>query len=361
MHTAPTFPNGVLEFACDGGPPVDVGPTPFRTLPDSPGLVLPGDDAEAARVRAAEWNSSLKPFNVFEVFLVDQAATQSLRIERFQEQERSQRHLNAVRASLRWEQDRQKAAILLGATLPKAPEAVSRQLMDTKQGCDWLIGRWNGLARVLGALGDWDKAQTRLALDLLGVPPEFRVGPTPIDLDRDGRLELIRAEVARLEAEKHTTLMELDALERDAAIKGLAPDPDGQLAALGRREQSCSCRLEWARDQLKKGRHELPIPLRPAPAPAPAPAPVPPPPAPAPTRSPRTEDEWNTLALANEARRKAFAARGSQPSPEAGQPEPGALGLVVSKLRELAGSTPRASLQELNHEDAEDTEEILDE
>ena len=57
--------------------------------------------------------------------------------------------------------------------LAPAPEAipieVRRQLLQSAQGCDWLIAQWEGLGRaVLASQQDWDEAQWARALDLLG-------------------------------------------------------------------------------------------------------------------------------------------------------------------------------------------------
>ena len=222
---------------------------------DIPAAMGPLAEAEAANRRAAELNSSLKPIDVFEVQLVDYVAIQTVRIEQVQQQQRELRAQRAGRAARRWDDDRRDEAEALAATLGKAPSLVARQLRRTSQGCDWLIARWMQLATFLAAVGALNATQLRLALDLLGFPAEFRDGPTPFTLDVEGQLALIRAQIDGLEREKAEVLGPIERTERAIAEKGDGPDEDGRLATLYRREQGFSVRLEWAKEQLKKGRH----------------------------------------------------------------------------------------------------------
>ena len=234
-------------------PFVAVTAAPLRPSPTW-NLVLPQDEGQEASDRASQWNSALRPFDAFDVFLVDQIAVNSVRIERCQNQERTARSRNARRAALRWRQDRQLAAEELGAKLPKSPARIAGKLRSSNAGCLWLIGRWEGLGRILEANGDWDQAQRAMVLDLLGTPPDLRAGPSPLDFDLEGRRGLIRAEVELLQAEIATSLAELDEIDREAAEMGFGPDLDGELAAAQRFERTCNRRLEWAREQLRSGR-----------------------------------------------------------------------------------------------------------
>jgi len=218
-------------------------------------FLMPAEEAAAAIQRAAEWNSSLKPFNAFEVFLVDQMAGNSIRMEGCQHHERGTRSRHAIRAGLRWDEDRKLATEELGAKLPKAPAKVARQLQSTARGCDWMIDRWGRLLGILDAVGAWDGAQTALAFDLLGVPADLRTGPSPLAEGAESRREVARAEVDRLRSLKAGGLTALDGHERDAAMSGFGPDHNGELAAIRRYERACSRRFEWARGQLKAGRH----------------------------------------------------------------------------------------------------------
>ena len=116
---------------------------------------------------------------------------------------------------------------------------VSR-LLATKQGCGWLLERWQALGAALMERGTWTEAQRVLAVNLLGTPAEFRDDPvwhTPADVVSD--------EVARLLLLKSTALDPLDALERAAAEKGLAVEPSEALTKVRRYEAACMRQFQW--------------------------------------------------------------------------------------------------------------------
>jgi hypothetical protein len=88
----------------------------------------------------------------------------------------------SLSAELYWERDQAIAAEQLALKLPKNPSLVSKQLEETPQGVAWLDDRWTRLGQVLEKTGTWTESRRTLALDLLGVPAEFRdSGCTPID------------------------------------------------------------------------------------------------------------------------------------------------------------------------------------
>jgi len=334
-------PNPPTQFAPHGR--TDMEPAPTRPESDAADararhealtggrFLLPNEEAAAASERAAEWNSSLKPYNAFEVFLVDHIAENSIRIEGCRHHARSLRSRHAMRAGLRWEEDRKLDAEELGAKLPKAPGRVGRKLRSTRQGCDWMIRRWEGLGRILDANGTWTEAQTALALDLLGVPAELRDGPPPLGDGVDDRRERVRDEVEQLRLLRGQGLDILDGHDRDAAISGFGPDHNGELAAVRRDERACSRRFEWAREQLKAGRHAYhpdgPNPGRSSPNPGPAPS----------SASPRpTEDQIRdrlngTIAKGEE---RPAAASAPQPAAVAVSP-PSVMGNIVQSLYTL--------------------------
>ena len=268
-----------------------------RPLPDVEAPPESYDEAEAAARLAAEWNSSLKPFDAFEMRLVDDIALQTVRIDHCRQQQRDLRARRALRASKRWEDDRRDEAEALGATLAKSPAMVARQLRRTRQGCDWIIARWNLLLAALNAVGDWNPSQLKLACDLMGVPAEFREAPSPLPAEREGRDELVRREVETIEREKAEVLEDLECAERAHAEQGDGPDEGGELAALLRREQMFACRFEWSKDQLKKGRHAHPTLNGPGGGrpPIASPSAAPPP------RPRKTEEEWRQVTQARAA------------------------------------------------------------
>lgn len=284
----------------------------------------PHQEGDAALRKYEEWLSSLKPWDAFENGLVEQVAVQGVRVERCQHHERALLSLNAAKAALDWDADRERDAEDLGERLATSPSRVSKQLAATKQGCDWLLLRWEGLARLLEAGGLWGDAQTSLALDLLGVPAELRVaGTTPMEVEPEAKIRLIRAEIDRLSSRKARALEEIDRRERDMAALGFGPDRGGELAKVRRFERSCSRRLEWSRDQLRS-RKRAPRPDDPGPGPdrgtfRPSPPPVP---SPAPPIVEKTEDEWRRLTQERAANKQAAA---SSPASSPAKASPSAL------------------------------------
>jgi len=240
-------------------------------------LVLPHEEVEVIAARIVAWTPSFQPQDAYGGWLVEQLVVSSVQVEQCQAHANSLRTVQAARATLCWQTDRACDAEDLGASLGKAPATVARRLRATRQGCDWLLSRWVGLGRVLEVKGGWDEAQTRLALDMLGIPKELRDGPTPLDGDRSA---LIQAQVGPLEALRADALDELDEHDRAAAAVGLGRDTDKALALVRRYEAASLRRMQWAQKQLMAARAAAapapaPSPVKTATAPQPAAAPVP--------------------------------------------------------------------------------------
>lgn len=218
--------------------------------------LLPEHDPAAADRRAAEWNSSLKPCNAWESWLVDRIATEALRVERLTRQESLLRALAARRARLCWDEDRKLEAEELGAGLARNPTRIKPQLERTSQGCAWLIARWTELLRSNVTSGQWTPAQASRAMDLLGIAPELRsesaaaLGNAPLQVER------ARGEIARLTLLRSKVLLPIEVDERNLAEVGMGREADRAVADVRRYESACLRRLEWAWSQLKKGRHD---------------------------------------------------------------------------------------------------------
>jgi len=203
---------------------------------------VPRDDAAEAADRAARWNSALRPYTAFEVWLADQVALESVRVERCQALERDTRARAAARASARWDEDRRLDAERDALLLSAAPALTVLQLRRTPQGCDWLAARWSELAASLG------------------VPPQFRDGPTPLDaaVSRDDRAALAEARADELRRLKARVLDPLDAADRAAAALGSPAEPDAPTRTARRYEATRARQLRWALAQMKSPRAALP-------------------------------------------------------------------------------------------------------
>ena len=273
-------------------------------------VVFPDEQAVAVGERYAELESSLRPWNVLEGFYLEQVASLNVRLDRCKQAEAVLREQAALRAITCWDEDRAAEAAALGADLPRRPEAVVTLLKTARHGCDWLAARWSGLGRDLDHLGEWTDPLRGRALDLLGVPPEERGGPSLLDpppgIDPAAhRRALVAAQLDRLAALKAEALDEADESAREAASVGLGPEPAAPLALLRRYEQSLERRLQWYLSQFQ--RRDRPSSRRPAPAPIPR---LPSPPPPEPPFPPATPAEI------------AAAAPPADPEPAAAPPAP---------------------------------------
>ena len=224
-----------------------------------PGGLLPAAEQEEAARRRAAWRAELGPVGPYEGFLVELAASESFRVERCQRQEWALVERQACRAELCWNDDRNRAVEEQAAGLARRPSLVSRRLESTKQGCDWLIGRWDVLGHLLESGAGWDDSQCGLALDLMGFPAELRDAPNPVDSAADGNLAAARrvvvaSELARLAHLKENALDELDAMEREIATRGHS-EPDRAVKLIHRYEAAALRRVQWALAEFRKVRN----------------------------------------------------------------------------------------------------------
>ena len=260
------------------------------------------EDAEAILQRSLECFYGLKPQNAYQVHLTDQVALASLRVDRCQRLERRARDKVCLKAILTWDEDRKLEAEVLARRLSGDPAAVVGALRRTPHGCDWLIGRWELLAKVAGRLGAWDDDQVRLAADLLGTPREFRKGLEPgamLGAEGDvvdsaaGRIALASGRVAELK-EHREVVAELDEVERALAEADLSDGTDPEVKRLRRYEAAQHRQVRWCVAHLRDpSPHKYPRPdLTPCwpdetePAPLPEPEPLP-----EPTPAPKSADE----------------------------------------------------------------------
>ncbi|HEV3164818.1 MAG TPA: hypothetical protein VGZ22_12385 [Isosphaeraceae bacterium] len=224
------------------------------------GIVLPEEEAEVVNERLGQWLSSLKPCNGYEMWLAEQVAIESVRVDTGQRDQIVLRGLQVHRAQTCWDEDRRLAAEELALRLSRAPAVVSRQLRRTPQGCDCLLERWQLLEQILVDEGSWDDAQRSLALDMLGLPGELR-GRSALGGDGADALENCRAVIHReiddLTRQRDALRNDHDDRERSAAELGLATPPSKPLEISRRYLAASLRRLQWAWGQFKKGRHDV--------------------------------------------------------------------------------------------------------
>lgn len=159
----------------------------------------------------------------------------------------------AARAAESWDEDRAVEARELGGRLAGRPERILPQLLKTKHGADWLIGRWRSLDRLVGRAGAITDAVAAKALDLLGVPKDERLGaladrlgvePEPAEGEQAGAerfagpaaldawRRLVEAETGELQRRIDSFLSAQDDRARHQAEDGVGADGPEVQAAL---------------------------------------------------------------------------------------------------------------------------------
>ncbi len=225
------------------------------------GIVLPEAEEEAVAERLVEWRQSYEARLPHEEFALRELVRESVRIERCNADDVSLRARMVDRAKTAWDDDRRVAAEELGKGLHSRPSLVSRKLQMSPQGCDWLIERWQSLALVIESRAEWDDGHQDLARDLLGIAPELRGGPSPLDLAPNKvdigysparhRLTMIRAEIDRLRARRDGFVAGLDADDRALVCDGVEVEPDRPLGRLRRYAAACRRRFDAAAKVLQ--------------------------------------------------------------------------------------------------------------
>ena len=188
----------------------------------------------------------------------------------------------AARAAESWAEDRAVEARELGGRLAGRPERILPQLLKTRHGADWLIGRWQSLDRLVERAGALTDAIAARALDLLGVPKDERLGaladrlgvePERAECDkagserfagpaaRDAWKRLVEAETAELQRRIDSFLAAQDDRARHQAEAGVGPDGPEVRAAFRLETQlrkwKSLCERELRRLQRRDRQHEL--------------------------------------------------------------------------------------------------------
>jgi hypothetical protein len=222
-------------------------------------LTVVAESPELIRARTLAFVEQFQPEGEYELWLAEQAALASIRIERCQAMERAVRDKVAIRAEVCWGDDLKLEAVKLGQSIARAPEAVVEQLRQSPQGCEWLIGRWAMLAHSADLKKGWTPEQAQLAFDLLGTPGAFRDGCKPgASIDSMGRMldpandpaSVARRMAAELEGRREL-LGGLDEARQALAMADLDDEADPELKRLRRHEATLQRRLRWCLGQLE--------------------------------------------------------------------------------------------------------------
>jgi len=205
-------------------------------------LVVVAEDAATFQVRFEDLFWSIKPRNSLQRHLVEEVALLTLRTERARRIERKLREKVMLRALTCWDDDRRLDAERVGRDLASRPSEVVAELRRTPRGRDWLLDRWAMLANAAESGQGWDAGRRRLAFDLLGTPPELRVGHPGATIDPDGRTldpgtdhaAVARARIASIRLDRELA----DEVDRALAEADLADEPTPELRRLRRYESA---------------------------------------------------------------------------------------------------------------------------
>ncbi|CAN5821002.1 hypothetical protein BH23PLA1_BH23PLA1_32070 [soil metagenome] len=148
------------------------------------GIVLLEDDQGLIDDRLADWAADLKPGNSVEQYLVLQAVTASVQLDRATLQESADRVDRLRSARDAWDEARAAEVRDLLRALPGQGRQIAPRLRRSALGCQQMIDHWERLNEALERdeetrshiFPSWSPAQFQLALDLLGVDVQDPAG-----------------------------------------------------------------------------------------------------------------------------------------------------------------------------------------
>jgi hypothetical protein len=221
-----------------GGPKSDPGKLRSRASAFLHGfrarVVFSDDMAEAIRQRKAMLTEQFQPTTEYQRTLIADMAVARVKLDRAEELMPGTCDRVAERALDFWDQDQKTAALNLAARLPKDPARFAHVLAGTKHGTALLIERWDMLAQVARSCGDWDEAQRRMALELLGIPGELQAGCTAIAPpgEKEALVALATGQAEGLRTRIAEVLEDQDAQDQADTIAGLRTPADADTRLL---------------------------------------------------------------------------------------------------------------------------------
>ena len=187
--------------------------------------------------QANEVFAAFKPRNGWQDWLASTIATLIIRINRSERIERKLRDYASYRALDFWEDDQKLAVETIATRIARDPAKVVAQLRATPAGVDWLLARWQILARV-EATGWGDDLRT-LAAHLTG-------NDAAVDPAAPG---FVAGRITAL-AEYRDRVAEADTIARGLVEADLNDDAVPNLAKLRRYVRSLHRQLKWYVDQF---------------------------------------------------------------------------------------------------------------
>ena len=222
------------------------------------GIVLADHDSARVFERAQEWNSSLRPINAFELWLLEKVAETSLGVDACDKAIGYRRALRSRRAETVeiWRTDRRAEVAKSAREFASEWTVLVPQLKTSAAGIEWLLSRWLELRELLDVRGNWVAPQRLLACKLQGKPIELIV-TDPVE-NGTAKIDDLRAlcdrEIASLRGLLADGLFHVDEIERLAVVTGQSLDDSSETKALLKLRSQHASHLKWLLAQFKKGR-----------------------------------------------------------------------------------------------------------
>jgi hypothetical protein len=244
---------------------------------------FPPEMAERIAAKEKTLKAELKPRNELESMAITELARASIQHVHCEDQVIRNEARVIADVDLSWNDDQRAHINRVGGRLGKAPDRVAPALEQSRQGAEWCVDRWRGLAQAVAAHGRLTDEQRALAFDLMGISVVLRAGTqrVPAADDAEGLKAFIDQQIERLETRIETELKDRDVREQERARHGLPRIEDAQTRKLRSNANRAYRRFVTALESFRQLRLDLPpapgtVKGRTAPAPAPPTAPAPP-------------------------------------------------------------------------------------
>jgi hypothetical protein len=203
-------------------------------------------DAIAVAERMEEWRPEYHVDSPTKESAFEEMVVNSIRIELCKQEVHLIQESEKLRAALAWDIDQEADAAALGDKLRRKPDVVTKQLMKSKHGCEWLLEQWEGLGAALEANGKWTDEQSHRALDLCGVP---RAGRGESAKPKDP-LAVVNTKCSHLQELIRDRYVRIDGIEHLDAMEGFPRVPNKRIAKILRYEAACLKRMNAAHEML---------------------------------------------------------------------------------------------------------------
>ena len=218
-------------------------------------LVLPDEEQDAIDRRVAEYTPCLRPADAFETLAGRGDRRQRRAREALPGARGDHPHAAGTARDPLLGRGPRAAGRRMGARLPKAPESPPGGFARSKQGCTWLIERWEALGHALESKAtgtsrkrEWPSISSAAAAETR--PRRRRSTATLRPADRSSP-----SKSAGCNTLKSEVLETLDDEERDGAEVGCGPELDRELKLARRYENASRKQFQWAHRTLIEGRN----------------------------------------------------------------------------------------------------------